>query len=359
MHASTLATPSRFEMQFFSPRADDAEAYLRQLWGATLGTELSFGPGLTVDQRGFEFAGLSVRTTHFGAALSARSEATADNPGAEWIFLCNVSTDSHARYRAFEVAPGEASAMRLKDFARSETTGAYRGLSLTITDADLVSAHRALHGNAASADPAFERKMPAGSAATASVLRVIERLACTPRYPQQQAAQLERALKESALFELLLAWPGAQPTHGERPALPASTRLARDYIHAHIAELPTITDVAAHCRVGVRALDRGFRKHLGASPWQYMLELRLQAVRDDLLASRHGSTVTEVALHWGFSNLGTFAARYREHFGELPSETLRQSRGAGATSKPRPSGTSAALTGAPVPNPDKALSLQF
>lgn len=324
-HAMLQGTPSRFETQFSSPRSIDAEAHLRHLWGRSLGTELAFGPGMTVDQCGFEFAGLAVRNTRFGASVSARSDVIADDPGSQWIFLCNVSGGSHARYRALGVGPGEASMMRLKDFARAETTGAYQGLSLAIADPDLLAAHRALHGHAASPEPAFERKMPAGSAAIANVMRIIARLATTPEYPHPQAAQLERALKESALFELLLAWPGAQPA-AERPALPASTRLARDYIHAHLADLPTIADVAAHCRVGVRALDRGFRRHLGASPWQYMQELRLQAVRDDLLAGRHGGTVTEAALRWGFSNLGTFAARYREHFGELPSESLRRAR---------------------------------
>jgi transcriptional regulator GlxA family with amidase domain len=87
-----------------------------------------------------------------------------------------------------------------------------------------------------------------------------------------------------------------------------------------------VSDVAASCRIGVRALDRGFKKHLGVSPLQYMLDLRLQGVHDDLIAQRHGKTVTDVAIYWGFSNLGVFAARYRERFGELPSETLRQSR---------------------------------
>lgn len=359
MYPSALSTASRFETQFHSPRPGDAEAYMRQLYGGG-GAQWTFGPGMTMHQRGFEFSGLKVSTTHFGAPVSARFNAIADDPGSVWIFLCNLSPEAHARYRAFAAAPGETCAMRLSDFAVADTTAAYRGLSITIADADLLSAQRALHGASAGTHLGFERKMAAGSAPAASVLRVIERLAATPRYPHQQAAQLERALKESALFELLLAWPGAQPAEPDRAALPASTRLARDYIHAHIADLPTITDVAAHCRVGVRALDRGFRKHLGASPWQYMLELRLQAVREDLLASRHGGTVTEVALHWGFSNLGTFAARYREHFGEMPSETLRRSRNARAPARPVPARAPAATpTARPVPNPDKAASLQF
>ena len=189
----------------------------------------------------------------------------------------------------------------------------------------MAAAKRALDGPQGTDDLDFHPMAAHGTGATAALLRVINHLAETPHYPQRNLERLERSLKESVLFELLLAWPGrTQLNKPAEPALPASTRLARDFIHSHIGELPTVGDVAASCRIGVRALDRGFKKYLGVSPLQYMMELRLQAVHDDLVASRHGSTVTEVASYWGFSNLGIFAARYREQFGELPSETLRK-----------------------------------
>ena len=51
--------------------------------------------------------------------------------------------------------------------------------------------------------------------------------------------------------------------------------------------------------------------------------LRLERAHDTLLAAIPGSTtVTEVALRWGFPHLGEFAARYSARFGEKPSETL-------------------------------------
>jgi AraC-like DNA-binding protein len=34
--------------------------------------------------------------------------------------------------------------------------------------------------------------------------------------------------------------------------------------------------------------------------------------------------VTEIAVQWGFLQLGSFAARYRERFGESPSQTLKR-----------------------------------
>ena len=52
----------------------------------------------------------------------------------------------------------------------------------------------------------------------------------------------------------------------------------------------------------------------------------LDGVRADLLRHRELGMVTNVACKWGFFNLGQFAARYREQFGELPHETLRAVR---------------------------------
>ena len=55
---------------------------------------------------------------------------------------------------------------------------------------------------------------------------------------------------------------------------------------------------------------------------RYLQQCRLERARADLLDAR--ASVTETAYRWGFGNLGDFAARYRERFGEKPSETLRQ-----------------------------------
>jgi transcriptional regulator GlxA family with amidase domain len=60
------------------------------------------------------------------------------------------------------------------------------------------------------------------------------------------------------------------------------------------------------------------------SPTQYMRSVRLRDVRRALRASEgRGATVTNVATSYGFYELGRFAAAYREAFGEVPSETLR------------------------------------
>jgi AraC family transcriptional regulator, ethanolamine operon transcriptional activator len=48
-------------------------------------------------------------------------------------------------------------------------------------------------------------------------------------------------------------------------------------------------------------------------------------VRQALLAATHGSTtVSAVALDWGFWHFGEFSRAYKGCFGELPSDTLRR-----------------------------------
>jgi AraC-like DNA-binding protein len=83
--------------------------------------------------------------------------------------------------------------------------------------------------------------------------------------------------------------------------------------------------LARHVGVSTRALQAAFREHLGVTPLQYLRQVRLRRVHEDLLANqrRDGTTVSAVANRWGFSHLGRFAKDYRSRYGETPSQTLR------------------------------------
>jgi AraC family ethanolamine operon transcriptional activator len=80
--------------------------------------------------------------------------------------------------------------------------------------------------------------------------------------------------------------------------------------------------------VSERTLRAAFREALGLSPKQYTIVQRLRAVHDALQAADpRTTTVTDVAMAYGFFELGRFAGRYRLAFGESPSATLRQVNG--------------------------------
>ena len=107
---------------------------------------------------------------------------------------------------------------------------------------------------------------------------------------------------------------------------PRYVRAATSYMHDHAMEAPTISQVAAAIGISARALSGAFRQFRQMSPLEYLREQRLQGVRAELLAAPPSITVASIALAWGYTNLGQFAATYRRRFGELPSATLRLPR---------------------------------
>ncbi|MEU8785014.1 helix-turn-helix domain-containing protein [Streptomyces sp. NPDC048637] len=62
-----------------------------------------------------------------------------------------------------------------------------------------------------------------------------------------------------------------------------------------------------------------FRDRLGLSPMSYVRNLRLDRIREDILAST--DPISTIAYRWGVHHLGRFAGQYRHRFHELPSDT--------------------------------------
>jgi transcriptional regulator GlxA family with amidase domain len=95
------------------------------------------------------------------------------------------------------------------------------------------------------------------------------------------------------------------------------------------ANLETPTGDSDLCRAtGVerRTLARAFRAIHGTTPKRYLQTLRLAEARRVLSSNGDkATTVTEVATRFGFRELGRFAVKYRQEFGESPSDTLRRS----------------------------------
>ncbi|MFJ6388195.1 AraC family transcriptional regulator [Streptomyces sp. NPDC091972] len=108
------------------------------------------------------------------------------------------------------------------------------------------------------------------------------------------------------------------------PMRPASVKRVMDAVQELPAEPYDANRLAAIGQVSLRTLQEAFRKYVGMSPMAYVQEVRLQRVHRQLRAATPGTTtVTDVAHAWGFVHLGRFARRYRQRFGESPSQTLR------------------------------------
>ncbi|WP_158217757.1 helix-turn-helix domain-containing protein [Marinobacterium stanieri] len=102
---------------------------------------------------------------------------------------------------------------------------------------------------------------------------------------------------------------------------------ARDYMDAclQVGQVPSITDICATTGVSERTLQYAFRSTMQLTPIAYLRTLRLNRVRAELLIALPAhTTVTRVAMRWGFVHLGEFSQEYKRLFGERPSETLVQ-----------------------------------
>jgi AraC family ethanolamine operon transcriptional activator len=84
----------------------------------------------------------------------------------------------------------------------------------------------------------------------------------------------------------------------------------------------SVSELCSNIGVSAPTLYRAFQEQFGVSPKQYIQIRRLCGVREQLFANDTGESIADVANNWGFWHMGQFAADYRQHFGELPSQTL-------------------------------------
>ncbi|MFF3006769.1 helix-turn-helix transcriptional regulator [Kitasatospora sp. NPDC057940] len=108
-------------------------------------------------------------------------------------------------------------------------------------------------------------------------------------------------------------------------ATPDTLRRAIAFIESHADQDLTLTQLAAAAHVTPRALQYAFRRHLGTTPLAYLRRVRLDAAHRDLLAADpRTTTVTQIAMRWGFAHPGHFAAHYRDAYGTAPNTTLQR-----------------------------------
>ena len=138
-------------------------------------------------------------------------------------------------------------------------------------------------------------------------------------------------LERSLISGLLLAQPHSYTeqlvTDSQRPA----PRGALDRVLEEIERAPdrgyTVADLARLSGISARSLQYAFQDRYQVTPMQYLRQVRLDRVHDDL--AQGTATVADTAAYWGFTNPSRFARAYRERFGEFPATTLDAARGRG------------------------------
>jgi AraC-like DNA-binding protein len=135
---------------------------------------------------------------------------------------------------------------------------------------------------------------------------------------------------EQVLTEAMLACLNATDVREDTAARRRHAAIIRRFLAFTDAAADQALYLPAICEaIGVneRTLHLCCQEQFGVSPIRYLLLRRLQLARQALRAADPTTgSVTAIATHYGFWELGRFAAYYRRAFGESPSATLSACR---------------------------------
>jgi AraC-like DNA-binding protein len=208
------------------------------------------------------------------------------------------------------------------------TTGGMVWASLLFDATVLHDAARTLRGvNAArpDRDVAFLKRQPAALDVLRGALHQAFLIAETAPGALDSAAT-RRSLEESILTAAVHAIdPQGECKGSDAPTMSHGrvVRRAEDALAEKIDTPLYVSDLCKAAGVSERTLRNAFQSLYGLSPIRFLHLRRLHQVRRALRRELQVS-VTEVALSFGFGNLGRFAVEYRQLFGESPSHTLRR-----------------------------------
>lgn len=129
--------------------------------------------------------------------------------------------------------------------------------------------------------------------------------------PGRRSAATVDDLAEAIVRRLLE--PEGTPAEGTDPRL----RRAVDLIESRLSDPLEIDDLAKAAGMSRFHFGRSFRAALGASPYQWVLQRRVERAAALLRSGRW--SVTDAAFEVGFSDLSRFSQAFRRHLGCPPS----------------------------------------
>ncbi|MEU6225238.1 AraC family transcriptional regulator [Streptomyces sp. NPDC047042] len=136
-----------------------------------------------------------------------------------------------------------------------------------------------------------------------------------------------RQLESFVLTQLLLAVPHSYSDELCTPTKPAQRNRIKDVIDLVDSQPESdlsLARLAGVAGVSAKSLQVGFREATGITPMAYVRKVRLERVRNELMALAGRRSITDIATHWGFLHLGRFSSYYRQQYGETPTETVRK-----------------------------------
>jgi AraC-like DNA-binding protein len=162
-----------------------------------------------------------------------------------------------------------------------------------------------------------------GAVAAQGLSRLASHLTRQAKTLSEGAAEFwKRTIIDCMAMSSCYSLPAENDSH-----LPSALKLVRsveDYLQAAGNRPLHISEICAALGLSRRSLHRSFHEIFGIGPVTFLRQKRLCAVYSILRASSPAAaTVSEVAIEYGFVELGRFSHDYHVMFGEYPSQTLR------------------------------------
>lgn len=220
------------------------------------------------------------------------------------------------------------------EFSRGSTSKRLAGGDLALLNADAPHATRALLKPYFRTSLHFDPGRVPGSAGANLLSRIEDHggilfLTMSPEVGPRflwACKQLSRMSREpswercsSAGYLLGMIAADVDALCAEKPAASATPLLWEivAYMEGRVDRRERLDDVAKRFFLSPDALQRLFRKHLGTSPYQYWLRLKLERACDAL---HGGASIQEIADSLGFESLSGFERAFKREYGMTPSE---------------------------------------
>ena len=130
---------------------------------------------------------------------------------------------------------------------------------------------------------------------------------------------------EDLVYEAILSLVEHADLSYGRPPAAAIVRRATELVEASPGTVPRVHVLAARLHMSPRTLQKAFISVTGLGPNAYFRHCALNRARHALLQAHPAEDkVTAIAAALGFTEIGRFSVRYRELFGESPSQTLQR-----------------------------------
>jgi AraC-like DNA-binding protein len=153
-----------------------------------------------------------------------------------------------------------------------------------------------------------------------SLLGRLDTMSLTP----EAAAFWKRAVIEAVTTNVAAGLPSERD--GPLPSALKVVRQVEEYLDARPTEPVHISEICTHLHASRRTLHRAFHEALGTGPIAFLRHRRLCATHTAFRAPEDIRTISNIAMQFGFQNLGRFAGYYHQLFGEYPSQTRQRHR---------------------------------